>query len=156
MKRFVKWWYFHFANPVIRKGETKSGGFRWKFRRFWLDIETFSGNFKCRFTADEHPYAYLLAGKDDENIAGFCEIIYYVSKLVTAERSVADGVVKILNDYINSANFDKEDREEEDAALEEMKAVQKYVDAPKKEKRKMERDVNGRFKATVKAIENEE
>lgn len=49
-----------------------------------------------------------------------------------------------------------EDEIEEKIALEEVKAVQEYVDAPKKERRKMERDVNGRFKKAVKDLENSE
>ena len=56
--KIEKFWWFSMRNPVIRAGER--GAFRWKFRRFWLEIETLSGNFKARWTADEHPYAYLI------------------------------------------------------------------------------------------------
>ena len=46
LKRF---WYFNFANPVVLKGG--KAGFKWEFRRFWLEYRTVSGNWKLRITA---------------------------------------------------------------------------------------------------------
>ena len=153
-EKFLKWWYFHLANPKVREGE--AGGFKWCFRRFWLDISTLSGNFKVRFTADKDPYGYLLAGKDDENIHGFAMTIYQVGKLLTTDQGFVDDVQKALQKYEKRLSKVKPDTDSEEAALAEVKAVQEYVEMPKKEQRKYERDVNGRFKKAVKEVEKNE
>lgn len=152
MKKILKWWWFTFKNPVVRKGET--GGFKWVFRRFWLEIETVSGNFKAKFMADEHPYAYLLAGQGDENIHGFCQVVYMLSKTLTTDQGLVDDVSKAIAKYNKrlqkqAASEVKEDEIEEKIALETEKQIQEHVELPKKERRKVERDINGRFKKAV-------
>ena len=151
--KFLKAWYFRFANPVVREGE--AGGFKWCFRRFWLDISTVSENFKVRFTADKDPYGYLLAGKDDENIHGFAATLYQVGKLLTTDQGFVDDVQKALRKYEKRLGQTEPEQDGEEAAIAEVKAVQEYVEAPKKVQRKMERDANGRFKKAVKQIEDE-
>ena len=155
-EKILKWWWFTFKNPVIRKGE--AGGFRWSFRRFWLEISTISGNFKCRFMADEHPYAYLLEGQGDENIIGFSQLLYSLGMLLTRDQGLVDDVTKAINKY--QKRLDKkaasevvEDETEEKIALETEKQIQEVVEMPKKERRKYERGVDGRFKAAVKKAE---
>jgi len=140
-------------NPVVRKGE--SGGFKWTFRRFWLDIETVSGNFKARFMAAEHPYGYLMAGPDDSNIAGFAATVYEVGMLLTTDQGFVNDVQKALKKY--SARLEKkakvvEDETEEKAALEFEKQVQERVEMPKRERRKAERESDKRFKEAVKDV----
>lgn len=145
-------WFFHFANPVVRMGESKDGAFRWTFRRFWLEIETLSGNFKARFTADAHPYAYLLTGKDDENIIGFSQLMYSLGMLLTQDQGLVNDVQKAIKKYqarLVKSNPASPDEEQE--AIEEVKSVQEYADATPKERRKMERGINRRFKKAVKA-----
>lgn len=157
MKKFQKWWYFHIKNPVVRKGE--HGGFKWTFRRFDLTIETKSGNFKAKFLADEHPYAYLLAGETDENIEGFCQMVYMLSHTLTTDQGLVNDVNKSFDKYIKRKEKEVkvvEDEVEEKIAVEEVKAVQEMVEMPKKERRKMERDINGRFKKAVKDSERHE
>ena len=151
--KFLKAWYFRFANPVVREGE--AGGFKWCFRRFWLDISTVSENFKVRFTADKDPYGYLLAGKDDTNIHGFAATLYQVGKLLTTDQGFVDDVQKALRKYEKRLGQTEPEQDGEEAAIAEVKAVQEYVEAPKKVQRKMERDANGRFKKAVKQIEDE-
>ena len=155
-EKILKWWWFTFKNPVVRKGE--AGGFEWTFRRFDLTISTKSGNFKARFTADENPYAYLLAGKDDENIIGFSQLMYSLGMLLTRDQVLVDDVAKAINKY--QKRLDKkaesevvEDETEEKIALETEKAIQEVVDMDKKTRRKYERGVDGRFKAAVKKAE---
>lgn len=152
-EKVIKWWYFHVANPVVRKGE--AGGFRWTFRRFWLDITTVSGNFKVRFIADEHPYGYLAAGKDDTNIHGFARIMYEVGKLLTTDQEFVDDVTNAIVNYNSrlekqAAGEVVEDETQEKIALEEVKQVQEFVELPKKEQRRVARDINGRFVKRVK------
>lgn len=156
MKKFFDkirmWWYFHMVNPVVRKGESPDGAFKWEFRRFWLDISTFSGNFKARYTADEFPYAYLLSGKKDDNIIGFCQIIYMLSKTIVTDQGLVNDVQKALQKYEKRMGKQaedagkKEDEAEEKAALENEKRVQEIVEMSKSERKKVERDINGRFK----------
>lgn len=152
-------WLFNLQNPVVRKGE--AGGFKWCFKRFWLDIETVSGNFKARFTAAENPYAYLLASDDDSQVDGFCQILYSVGMLLTTDQEFVDSITKALRDYDKRLNKKAasevaEDETEEKIALEEVKQVQEFVEMDRKEQKKRERDVNGRFVKAVKDLEKSE
>lgn len=149
-------WYFRIANPVVRKGE--KGGFKWVFRRLNMTIETLSGNFKASFTADEHPFGYLAASKDDTNIHGFAMTMYEIGKLLTTDQGFVDDVQKAIVKYRKrlekqAAGDVVEDETQEKIALETEKQIQEVVEMPKKERRKYERDVNGRFKASVKDLE---
>lgn len=137
-------------NPVIRKGE--SGGFKWKFRRFWLDISTLSGNFKARVVAAEHPYGYLYAG-DDEQTKRFSEILYSICMLITTDQKFVDDIERAVLEYEERLAAVFQEEESEEIAIEEVKAVQEYVDMDKKEKRRYDRDVNGRFKKVLKEHE---
>ena len=157
-ERFSRWWIFKVRNTKVREGRTEA--FRWCFRRFSMDISTASGNFKASWTAGENPYAYLLAGETDENIIGFCQIMYQVGMLLTTEQKFAKDVAKAIENYANRLSKEAakgvvEDETEEKIALEEVKQVQELVEMPKKERRKYERDVNGRFVKAVKKVENE-
>lgn len=134
----------------MRKGE--AGGFKWVFRRFWLEIETKSGNFKARFTAAEHPYGYLLAGKDDKNIEGYCQMLYMVAMLLTTDQGFVDDVRKAIGKYNKRLEAVKPEQDGEEAAIAEVREVQKHIELPKKERRKVERDINGRFKKAVKDV----
>ena len=155
-ERILKFWWFRFRNPVVRNGE--AGGFRWVFRRFDLTIETLSGNFKAKFMADAHPYAYLLASQGDENIHGFCQTVYLLSKTLTTDQGFVDDVSKAFAKYEKrlqkqAASEVVEDETEEKIALDTEKQIQEVVEMPKKERRKYERGVDGRFKAAVKKAE---
>lgn len=157
MKKFwqkiQRWWYFYLANPVVAKGER--GGFKYKFKRFWLDISTKSGNWKMRVMADEHPYAYLLAGVqqgNENNVFGFAEMLYMQVFTLTRDQGLVNDVQKAIKKYqarLVKSNPASPDEEQE--AIEEVKSVQEYADATPKERRKMERGINRRFKKAVKA-----
>jgi hypothetical protein len=156
MKKIQKWWYFHIKNPVVRKGE--HGGFKWTFRRFDLTIETKSGNFKAKYMADAHPYAYLLQGATDENIEGFCQMMYVLGKTLTTDQGLANDVGKAVSKYQKrlekkAAGEVVEDETEEKIALEAEKAIQEHIELPKKERRKVEKGIDGRFKKAVKEVE---
>lgn len=156
-QKIQRWWYFYLANPVVAKGER--GGFKYKFRRFWLEIETVSGNWKMRSTASENPYGYLVASvnaKNEDNVYGFAEMLYMLQALLTVDQKLVDDVRKALKNYEKRSEGvipSNEDEIEEKIALEEVRQVQEYVEAPKKERRKMERDANGRFKKAVKDVQ---
>lgn len=127
-------WLFTFANPVVRAGE--AGGFRWKFRKFWFEVQSLSGNFKCRFTADVHPYGYLLASEGDDNIHGFAQTLYFIGKTVTTDQQLVDEVglaFKHYNDRLEKAASEevKEDETEEKIALEDVKQTYEKARDPK-------------------------
>lgn len=160
-EKIRKWWYFHVQNPVVRKGESKDGAFKWTFRRFDLTIETLSGNFKAKYVADEHPYAYLLQGATDENIEGFCQLMYVLGKTLTTDQGLANDVGKAVSKYQKrlekqAAGEVVEDETEEKIALETEKAIQKHIELPKNERRKVERGIDGKFKRAVKEAEKHE
>jgi hypothetical protein len=151
-EKILKWWYLNFRNPVIRKGKTEA--LSWRFRRFWFEASTASGNWKARWTAAEAPYGYLLAGETDENIIGFLQIMYSLGMLLTQDQGLANDVAKAINKYSKrlekkAASEVVEDEMEEKIALETEKQIQEHVELPKKERRKLERDINGRFKKAV-------
>lgn len=140
MKKIIddirRWWLFHLANPVVRKGESIDGAFKWVFRRYWLDISTLSGNFKARFTASENPYGYLLAGQDDENILGFAQTLYYLGSSLTTDQQLCDDLGAAYKAYVErlekqAAVEVKEDEFEEKVALEEVKQVYEKARDPK-------------------------
>lgn len=132
-EKIMKWWFFRVKNTTVRKGE--EGGFKWRFRRFTMEISTVSGNFKARWTADAHPYGYLLSGKDDDNIHGYCQIVYEISKLLTTDQKFATDIQKAVRDYDKrlqkKAKF-VEDETEEKIDLEGEKQVQEYVERKRK------------------------
>lgn len=147
-----RFWLFNFQNPVVRKGE--QGAFKWVFKRFWLSIETVSGNFKARFTAAEHPYGYLLAGKDDSNIVGFCQMLYQTGMLLTTDQKLVDDINEAFTRYEKRLVSEvEEDEGEEIAAIKEVQAIQEHIELPKAERKKRERDINGRFVSAVKKAE---
>ena len=154
--RIVRWWYFHLSNPVVREGE--KGGFKWNFRRFWLEISTVSGNFKARFMAAEHPYGYLIAGKDDRNIEGYMQTIYTVAMLLTTDQGFVDDVNKAIQKYqkrLEKASEASEDETEETIAIEGERELQEYIDLPQKQRKKVAKDIDRRFKQAVKKAESE-
>ena len=156
-KKIQKFLWFTFRNPVVRQGE--SGGFKWTFRRLDMTIETLSGNFKARFTAGEHPFAALLSDESDKNTPGFAEILYTVGMLLTTEQKFANDIQNAIKRYqdrvTKSAKVD-EDEIEEKIALETEKQIQEHIELPAKERRKVERDINGRFRKAVKNLEKSE
>ena len=149
-------WYFKVKNPVVRKGESKDGAFRWTFRRFWLEIETLSGNFKARFTAGEHPFAALLSDESDKNTLGFAEILYMVGMLLTTEQKFANDIqnaIKRHQDRATKSAKVEEDEIEEKIALETEKQIQELVEMPSKERKKVEKKIDKKFEKAVKDLE---
>lgn len=152
-KFFVKikrWWLFTIGNPTVRSGE--AGGYKWRFRRFWLEISTISGNFKVRFTAAEHPYGYLSSG-DDSQTHGFAERMYLIGMLLTTDQKFVSDIDSALKNYESRAEGTADDTDNEQAAIAEVRNIQEYADASQKERRKMERDSNGRFKKVMKDVQ---
>lgn len=160
MSKFIdkirKWWLFGMANRTVKVGE--AGAFKWRFRRFWVEIKTLSDNFEVRFTAAQNPYGYLFVGGDDQT-QGFAERIYMVGMLLTTDQKFVDDIDKALADYQQRIIADNpifEDKEEEEMAIKEMEELQEHIELPKEERRKVVKDIDRRFKAAVKNQKNEE
>lgn len=150
-EKFLKIWYFWFRNPVVRRGE--HGGFKWVFRRFWLDISTLSGNFKARFMAAEHPYGFLVSGTTDENIEGFCQVLYEIGSLITTDQGFVNDIQKAVKKYAKRLGNTPAEEDDEEIALREMKDLQEHIELPEKERRKVERDIDRRFRKAAKEAE---
>lgn len=126
----------------------------WEFRRFWLDITTKSGNFKCRFIANEHPFAVLSGCEREETIHGYCTILYQVGTLLTTDPGFVEDIQRALKKYDKrlqkkAAGEVKEDEIEEKVALETEKAIREHIDLPAKERRKVEMGIDKRFKKAM-------
>lgn len=100
LAKIEKWWLLTFRNLIEYKFEF--GGFKVVFRRFWMEIESVSENFKVRFLASQHPYGYLFVsaqkGKLD-NIHGFCAYIYKLSHTLTTDNKLVEDVNKAMKNY---------------------------------------------------------
>lgn len=123
-----------------------------------MDVETLSGNWKARWTADLHPYGALVSREGEDDIHGYCQIIYEISKLLTTDQKFAEDVVRSISKYNDrlekkASREVVEDDTQEKIALEEMKQVQEVVEMPTKERRKFERGVDVRFRKAVKKAE---
>lgn len=100
LAKIEKWWLFTFRNKVEYNFEF--GGFKVVFRRFWLEIESVSENFKVRFLASEHPYGYLYVSAKQgrlDNIHGFCAYIYKLSHTLTTDNKLVEDVTKAMKNY---------------------------------------------------------
>ena len=100
LAKIEKWWLFSFKNKVEYNFEF--GGFKVVFRRFWLEIESVSENFKVRFLASEHPYGYLYVSAKQgrlDNIHGFCAYIYKLSHTLTTDNKLVEDVTKAIKNY---------------------------------------------------------
>lgn len=143
LEKIKKFWYFNMNNPIIRKGE--AGAFKYIFRRFTLDLETLSGNFRAHFTAAQNPYGYLLSDKGESNIHGYAETLYEVAMLLTTDQGFVDDIQKALKKYsarlgkVAAKEAKKEDETEEKAAIEWEKQVQEYVELPRSVRRRREK-----------------
>lgn len=153
LKKFKKFYYFKFANPVKRRGE--AGGFKWRFRKYCLEIETLSGNFSARFVASAHPFGYLAAGEDSQ-VQGFSERLYMIGNLMTTDQKFVDDLDKALKRYekrLEKIVPDPDDSEE--AALAFEKSVQEHLELPVKERKKAEKEIDKRFDEAVKKSEKQ-
>ena len=123
-----------------------------------MEVETLSGNWKARWTADLHPYGALVSREGDDDIHGFAFTLYEIGKLLTTDQKFVNDIEKAIRSY--GKRLDKlaaegvvEDETEEKIALETEKQIQEVVEMDKKTRRKYERGVDCRFKSAVKKAE---
>lgn len=100
LAKIEKWWLLTFGNPIEYKFEF--GGFKVVFRRFWVEIESVSENFKVRFLASQHPYGYLYVSAQKgnlDNIHGFCAYIYKLSHTLTTDNKLVEDVNRAMKNH---------------------------------------------------------
>lgn len=155
IEKILTWWAFHMANPVI--WSSSQGAFAWTFRRFWLEFTTLSGNFKVRIMAGAHPYAALLEGMNAIDVHAFAAALYQVGMLLTTDQKFVDDLTDALValDKRASERPVEENAEEEASDVSLVRSAEEYADKSPKERRKIDRDANGRFKKLVKKVEAE-
>ena len=74
---------------------------------------------------------------------------------MTTDQRLVDDVQKALVDYdrrLEEKAKVEEDPEEEKAALEEVRGAQEYAEMGARERRKMEREINGRFRKAAEKV----
>lgn len=134
--RLLKWWLFSFRNPKLYRFEL--GGFIVTFRRFWMEVETISDNFRLRVLADQHPYGYLLAAARQDrkdNIHGFCAFMYKISMTITTDQGLVDDLNRVLTKYDKrtmtkaAANVKKEKMDDQN--LEYVRKIYEHRDRKK-------------------------
>ena len=99
-----------------------------------------------------------MAGENDKNIHGFCQMIYTVGMLLTTDQGFVNDVVRAVDKYdkrLQKAAVVEENETEEKIAMEEVKQVQEYVEMDEKSRKIREREANRRFKKAIKKVEHE-
>lgn len=148
--KIQRWWLFTFRNPVEYKFEF--GGFKVVFKRFWMDIESISGNFKVRFFVSEHPYGYLYVSAKQynlDNIHGFCAYIYKLAHTLTTDNKLVEDVNKALKNHdkrLAAKAKTKVSEENDDIDLEVVKQNHEVSKMNKKERKQRTKKIKEALK----------
>lgn len=167
--KLLRWWLFNFRNKTIWKGEI--GGFKYRFRKYWLDIRsTASNHWNLRLGIANHAYGFLLAilvdmqnatdeaeRKSLENFfTCFTTNLYYTSAYLLADVKFAKGLKKEL-DWAYSRMLKKAKEEAEKVTKEQEDSEQAFMeDAVKRgnmnrqQRRKAEREARKNMKEELK------
>lgn len=155
----MKWWIFTFRNKTIKRVEIR--GFKFRFRKYWLDIHSASDNWRMRIRVDMHPYGFLYAAATQDNmknLSGFCHSVYLTSMIMTQDQGFVDGLRKNLNKYFkhqeiaakNAAEKVTDIQEKSDESL--MRDAVKYAKMNKKERKKARAKMREIIKDEIKTV----
>ena len=146
MKKFLTtiqgWWLLTFRNTLLR--EVEFDAYKVTFRRFTMEVETKSGNFKLRTMGMLYPNSFLyhaLEQGDTKMIEWFCNEVYQFVSLITTDQGLADDVHKAFAKYYKrmekkAESIAKEITEDEDKLNEEVvKANIEYAKMTKAERK---------------------
>lgn len=167
--KFLRWWLFNFRNKTVWKGEI--GGFRYRFRKYWLDIRsTASNHWDLRIGIANHAYGFLLAvisemqnttdaderKRLENHFTFFTTNLYYTSAYLFADVKFAKGLSKEL-DWAYSRMMkkakeeaDKVTKEQEDTDQAFMEDAVKRGNMNRQQRRKAERDARKAMKKEIK------
>ena len=150
LAKIQKWWLFTFRNPVEYQFEF--GGFKVVFRRFWMEIESVSENFKVRFLASHHPYGYLFVSAQKgniNNIHGFCAYIYKLCHTLTTDNKLVEDVNKAMKNYdkrLAAKSATEVSAEDDDLDLEVVKQAHDVGKMTKKERKQRKKEIKEALK----------
>lgn len=166
---FMRWWLFNFRNKTIWKGEI--GGFRYRFRKYWLDIRsTASNHWNLRIGIANHAYGFLLAiinemqnapdaderKRLENHFTFFASNLYYTSAFIFADTKFAKGLNKELDWAYNrmmkqaKEEASKVTKEQEDAEQVFMEDAVKRGSMNRQQRRKAEREARKAMKEEIK------
>ena len=156
----MKWWLFTFRNKTLIEKEI--GGFRFRFRRFWLDIESVSDKYwALRLRADTHPYLYLYSAVQQEKenqLNGYVLYVYLTSMSLTKDQLFADDVNKALQAYEKRLTAEAESEAKKVTEYDEEQSAAFVKDAlergkmTRQQRRKAERDARKQMKKDLKEV----
>lgn len=155
LAKIQKWWLFTFMNPI--EFRFVFGGFKVTFRRFWLEIESLSENFKIRFLASQHPYGYLyISAKqgNTENIQGYCHYLYKLAYCLTTDNKLVEDINRSLKNYdkrLAAQAATAVSTNEDDLDLQTVKDNLEYSKMTKKQRKERKQKI----KEAIKELENE-
>ena len=150
LARIEKWWLLTFCNPIEYKFEF--GGFKVVFRRFWMEIESVSENFKVRFLASHHPYGYLFVSAQKgniNNIHGFCAYIYKLCHTLTTDNKLVEDVNRAMKNYdkrLAAKSATEVSAEDDDLDLEVVKQDHEVGKMTKKERKQRKKEIKEALK----------
>lgn len=175
--KLLCWWLCNFRNKTIWKGEI--GGFRFHFRKYWLDIESIAQNhWDLRLGVANNAYGMLLASvyalwkyqsdNDEEKanneklfILNFARVLYETSAYQLSDAKFAKGLKKELDWAYNrlirkaqeEANSVTKEQNDADEAL--IQSVIDEANMSRAERRRLQREQRKSMKAEAKKIIND-
>lgn len=154
----MTWWLFTFKNKTLIEKEI--GGFRFRFRRFWLDIESVADKYwSLRLRADTHPYLYLYSAVQQENyeqLNGYAVYVYLTSMSLTKDQLFADDVNKAFQSFESrlmaeaKAEAKKVTDYDDQQNAELMKGALERGKMTRQQRRKAEREAQKRMKEDLR------
>lgn len=167
--KLLRWWLFNFRNNTVWRGEI--GGFRYRMRKYWLDIRSIAPNhWNLRIGIANHAYGFLLAvinemqKTTDEaerkrleyHFTYFATNLYYTSAYLLQDVKFAKGLNKELewayNRLIKKAKEEsgKVTKEQEDSEQVFMEDAVNRGNMNRQQRRKAEREARKSMKEEIK------
>lgn len=172
--KLLRWWLFNFRNKTIWEGEIF--GFKFKFRKYWLDIRSTAPNhWNLRIGIANNAYGLLLASvyalkkyqsesneeKANEEklfILNFARTLYETSAYQLADVKFAKGLKKELDWAYNrlmrkaQAESDKVTKEQNDADEAFLRSVVDESNMSRAERRRRQREQQKEMRKVAKEI----
>lgn len=179
--RFLRWWLFTFKNKTF--WECEIGGFRYKFRKYWLDIKSIADNhWNLRIGSANYAYGFLLAALAEMQKAEaegdvataetnkryfsyFTTNLYLTSGYILSDTKFTKGLLKEIewanNRVMRQAQAEAAatTKEQNDADEALMQSVANEANMTRQQRRKAQREqrkaMQAEAKNIVKGLKNE-
>ena len=80
-------------------------------------------------------------------------MLYEIGSLITTDQGFVNDIQKAVKKYAKRLGNTPAEKDDEEIALREMKELQEHIELPEKERRKVERDIDRRFRKAAKEAE---